>query len=179
MEKLKKILKVPALIASLAIFLAFMITLIVTCTRSFSYGEYIYENSANGEKFVLVLDLDDDEEGELTETQYTIGDIDVQKTEFIYKVVDGRLYCALETTPSDFDYVADINPFEMKIGTVIAKNKGAIALKVCSIVFMSVFGVSALASGVYIYLSKKKSNKPKKVESNQKVEPEVEPKTEE
>jgi len=174
MEKLKKILKLPALVVSCAIFLAFMITLIVICTKDCStFGTYVYEKNYDGEKVRIVIELDDDGEGEYTETYYSIGEISEEKYEFYYKVVDGRLYSAEIEPILDYEYTAEIDAFEVGVGNMVAKNKSAIALKVCSIVFMCLFGVGAIASGAYIYLSKKKENKVETVESAQE-EPERE-----
>ena len=152
-----KFAKIPAIILASAIFLAFMITLIVTCTKDFSYGEYTHKETKAGVTRTFELDLDDEHEGEVTTITVSSTDYNVDETEFTYVVNEGKLFLKMRGE-TEFEYIGEITPFKLSIvsGNITAKNNGAIALLVVSIVMMSLSGLSAIASGIYTHLSKKK-----------------------
>ena len=165
MQKLKKLLKLPALCLSLVIFVTFTITLIVTCSKSYSTGTYRYEESMAGVSIEMTATLKNDNTGVLEMTITAMGDMEHTEQEFYYKVKDGNLYCAIKEDPDDYELMGEINAFEISMTNeeyqgiaVVATNNGAVALKITSIVLMSVFAACALASGIYIYLSKRNAN---------------------
>lgn len=198
MEKVKKFLqnkifKWSALAVSSVLFVSFLITLIVVCSRDYSLGRYTYEESMAGVTIKYEIDLDDDDEGEFEMTMSAAGDVEYVEQEFKYKVIDGNLLIAPVTNLDSFENMGTIDSFKLiyesnETGTplkMVATNKSAVALKTISIVLVCVFGVMTVASGLYIFLTRKHGKKesvdaePAVVEDNAKVEEEtVETKTE-
>ena len=164
--KPKNLLKWPAFIVSTLAFVAFLITAIVTCTRAFSYGTYVYEGSKNGEVYKIEIELDDEYECEVKETYVSDLNLDISEKECYYRVHEGKLYMTDSKLSTELKYFGEITPFEIIINTNKATNKGAEALYICSIVFTGVFGIGALISLAYILTGKKK----KDVKTNIKTE---------
>jgi len=170
--KPKNLLKWPAFLVSTLAFVAFLITAIVTCTRTFSYGTYSFEETKNGETYRIELELDDEMEAEIKETSITESDINYSEREIKFRVVGNKLYCTENKTSTKLEYTGDISAFELNLGVVKLKNKGAEALYICSIVFSGVFVSCALINLAYILTSKKK----KDVKANIKTEDALETK---
>ena len=167
MKKFKQFLKWPALCISSLILITFTIVLIVTCTKEYSIGTYTYEETMAGITLQCDITLDEFNNGTLEMSYFSIEESDYMKYEFNYKIINGKLFGALVEEPDDYAFLGTIDAFEIEMSTnstgyplrIIATNNGAVALKVVSIVLMSVFGATTLASIIYIYLSKKKSAK--------------------
>jgi len=180
MEKIKrfiqnKIFKWSAFALSSVIFVSFLICLIVVCSRSYSFGTYVYEETMAGNTIKMEIELDDDNEGEISTIVTVGGETQYSEIEFNYKVIDGVLFCAEKTDP-EFEVMGKITSFEIVSETtesgvalkIVATNHGAVALKTVSIVMVCVFGVATVVSGLYIYLTRKKSS----VDNETNVNPE-------
>ena len=168
---MKKYLKWPAFAVSVAMFVIFTIVLIATCAKDFSKGTYHYEESMAGYTVEIDVTLDDDDYGYAEATITADGEVEYTEIDFLYKVKRGRLFYAMLSESADYQVLGMIDAFEIKLTDeafdelelkLVATNKAAVATKVVSIVFMSVFAVCALASVGYVYLDKKKSSKPVK-----------------
>ena len=156
LEKLKKFLKVPALCCACGLFAVLLIALIVISTKPYSLGAYTSEEKFLGHPVKYEFTFKDNENA----VDIISAEGHRQEETYKYKIVDGKLYIAPTFNPNNFSQVGKINAFEFsryESGiSMVFTNRGAVGARAALIVFMVLSAGGAIASGVYIVLSKKK-----------------------
>ena len=162
MEIIKKILKLPLLIGSILLILAFGIGLTVISLRPYTEGVYKY--SSRG--ISIEVEVDDDEI--IMTTISTSGVKKVNKYDALIK--KGKLF--IKTSPSATEYVelGDINSFKITsdefIDNEVISLKCGLAntLRTVNIVMICVGVVGLATSIVFIMLNKNNSSTDEKTE---------------
>ncbi len=176
----KKIYKLPAFILSSVLFLICVISLIVGCARNVSMGKYKYSDVEDDIAVENIMTFINKKEAYLESiSRHKNGDISVSKFDYEYKVVDGRLFIKDELS-SRYEEVGKINSTKIKIKedgmTATFTNGGAIASIVISSVFVAIFALCGVVTGLYTFKGDKILNKKegKQIESKEEKQAEAE-----
>ncbi len=169
MEKFKKYYKIPLLVVSAIMFVAFLTVIIVQSCSHYSNGKYAYEGEIEGVKTEMSLTIEG-KKGITTSEQTTYIEPTYKSTEeFPYEIKndqllilqeDGRVMQSAKITP----YSVTIDLFEDGTLFVRMVNHGAYALLGCSIAFASLGAIGVVVTAVLMALDKKKANKAENTE---------------
>lgn len=151
----KKICKWPMFILSILLFVVCLTSLIVSCTRNVSLGKYRYKDVDSGVEVQSTFSFINGKEVVLeTISKQTDGAISVSEMKYQYKVVDGRLFLK-EEADTLFDEFGKINSTKIILKeagmTATFTNGGAIASIVVSAVFVVIFALCGVGTGLYTF----------------------------
>lgn len=172
---IKRICKWPMFILSILLFVVCLTSLIVSSARNVSLGKYVYKDVDSGVEVESTFTFINNKELILeTISRQTNGEIGVSEAKYQYKVVDGRLFLK-EEADTIYDEFGEINSTKIILKeagmTATFTNGGAIASIVISAVFVVIFALCGVGTGLYTFKGESIFNK--KREKKQKNEEKV------
>ncbi len=162
MEKFKKYYKIPLLVVSALMFVAFLTVIIVMSCSHYTNGKYVYKGELMGIKTEMSLTVDG-KKGITKYEQTSYGETPsperwayrIEGDKMMLLQDDGSVMQTLKITP--YSITADL----MEDGTTVVRmvNHGAYTLLYCSIAFASLGAIGVVVTAVLMALDKKKANK--------------------
>lgn len=157
MEKIKKILQIPALCCASAIFVILLIALIIMSSQSYTHGTYVGEETIFGAKIKIEMNLKNNNNAVASITTVTGEDSEFEENEMKYKVADGVFFTSSDNG-ENYTSIGKIDAYKISVSesgySMTLTNKGATTARTVLIVFMVIFGAAAVASATYTVINK-------------------------